>query len=286
MLFVTLFWGINFPAGKHATQHIDPYLITGTRILVAAAVFPLLLDRERRASLFRLETMRRLLPLGLLGVAINQILFLAGLQKTTPGHSAVLITMIPIFVALLARLFLKETLTTAAWMGILLAAGGASGVVLSGTAAQRDATLLGDALTLASTLAFASYTVLGRRRTRDFTALEIGSGAFLGAAPFAVGMLVFGVARQEWTGIPAAAWGSVAYMVFFSTIFCYSLHLWALTRLKAAEVAVFTNAQPLIGTGLSALFGMESPGPLFLASASLAIAGVLLVQIRRTGAPV
>ena len=73
---------------------------------------------------------------------------------------------------------------------------------------------------------------------------------------------------------------ALLYVLFFNTVVCYLLYFWALRTLRAAEVAVFSNFQPVLGTALSVAFGMETIGPLFLASGAVVLVGVWIVQAR------
>ena len=95
-------------------------------------------------------------------------------------------------------------------------------------------------------------------------------------------LLGVGFGRQAARGVEVGLDGVAAllYVLFFNTVVCYLLYFWALRALRAAEVAVFSNFQPVLGTGLSVAFGMEAVGPLFLVSGAVVLAGVWVVQAR------
>ena len=283
----TLLWGVNFPVMKFVVTRIDPVFVAGLRIPFGAAVFTLLVARHERRTLLRRGMLGKLLLLSLTGIVVNQVFVLTGLERTTVGHSAVLMAMIPIFVALFALWWLRERLSVAGWTGILLGAAGAAGVVASSARSGGDATLLGDALTLVATLAFAIYTVLGRDLVRATGARRVLAGAYLGALPAGFVLLGVGFERQAARSVEVGLDGVAAllYVLFFNTVVCYLLYFWALRTLRAAEVAVFSNFQPVLGTGLSVAFGMEVVGPLFVLSGAVVLAGVWVVQVRGAARP-
>jgi drug/metabolite transporter (DMT)-like permease len=288
ILVAAFLWGVNWPVMKFATARIDPFFIAGIRMFFGAAAFYFLLPRERRAGLFREGGLRPLLVLSVTGIVINQAFVLTGLERTTPGHAALLMALIPIQVALLALRWLRERMSPAGWLGILLGAVGAAGVVSSSPPAIRADTLLGDGLVLVATLAFAVYTVLGRDLVRRMGARRVLAGAYLGSLPAAAVLLGLGYVRQSastvdvgWEGMAA-----LAYVLVVNTVACYLLYFWALHSLRAAEVAICSNLQPVLGTALSAAVGMDVLGPLFSVSALVVLAGVWLVQSRGAPGPV
>ena len=283
MLIATLFWGGTFPVSKYLTGQMEPLLIAGLRLMIAGPILLLFLPRDQRRKLLRFSAMGRLLPLTITGILANQVCFMVGIQRTTPGHAAVIMAMIPIFVSLLARVFLRERLSVRAWLGVLIAAAGAVGVVLSAPGAERSATLLGDIFVLTGTLAFSVYIVLGRRLVREYGPRSATAGAFLGAVPFAPLLILLGLPHQDWSRVDPGGLAALAYVILFATLLTYSLFFWSLEHLSAVEAAVFANVQPVFATVLSALLGMDVLGPLFLAFAGAALLGVVLVQTSDSG---
>ncbi|MHC4606446.1 MAG: DMT family transporter, partial [Planctomycetota bacterium] len=150
----TVLWGINFPVAKYALEALDPFFVAGFRFAVAGLVFFFLIPRRRRPELFRRGMVGTIALLSLTGVVLGQLFFINGMERTTPGHSAVLMAMIPIFVAVFARLFLGERLKVLAWTGILLGGAGAAGVILSKPPGEGEATLVGDLMILGTTVSF------------------------------------------------------------------------------------------------------------------------------------
>lgn len=279
IMAVTVLWATNFTAGKIGTREIDPLFIASFRILATAAVFIALLPREQRR--FDRAEVRAVLPLALTGIVANHLCFAAGIKLTTPSHSAILHALIPVFVATLAWLLIRERMGPLGIVGMALAVAGALIVVLGASREELRGKLAGDVLTTVGVFAFSFYTVIGRRVVATMGGMRTIALAFALGIPFTLPLLAWGAARQDWGAVTWKGWAALAYMLVAGNLLAYSLHIYALSKLTAGRVAVFTALQPAIGIGVALLAGEDrATGPL-LAGASVALAGVVLVQFRR-----
>ena len=273
--FCTLFWAGNFTAGKIATRSgVDPYLIAGLRAVATAAFFYSLLP-DRRLSR---ADVRALLPLAIAGIAVNHVCFAVGIYHTTPSHSAIVHALIPVFVSVLAWILLKERLGPAAVFGLVLAVGGAMAVILGATSDERRGTWFGDLVTALGILGFSVYTVLGRGVLRTMGGLKAIAWSFVLSVPVMLPTTAVGAVRQDWGAVPWEGWVAFAYMWVFASVVCYRLHVYALERLKAGQVAAFTALQPAIGISIAILAGQDRLTWPLVAGAVLAVIGIVLVQ--------
>ncbi len=280
---ITLLWSGNFVAGKYATgsagqRGFDPLLIASIRIFCAAAFFPLLLNAEKRAGLKRPGLWKEILPLGLAGIVANQFFFAKGIELTSPSHSALVHALIPVFVLLIGWFFLGEKTRPLKILGFFLAIAGASYVALSISQEERSRTLPGDILTLAGAVSFAVYIVVGRRVLQRMDSLSAVTAAFIVSVPFSLPFFGYAAVRQDWGAVSPQAWWALAYMVVAATFICYTLHMYALSKIGPLRVAIFTNLQPILGTVIAQFFGQDLLQPVFAVCAVVVIAGVALVQ--------
>lgn len=277
---VTVLWAGNFTAAKIGVGQLDPWFISAVRIIATAAVYWLLLPPAQRR--FTRAELRAMLPLGLTGIAVNHVCFAAGMKITTPSHSAVIHALIPVFVGLLAWLLLHERFGPAGLFGFVLAVAGALVVVLGQSREELRGTWLGDLLTTVGILAFSLYTVLGRKALRTMDSVRAVTLTFVVAAFFMLPILAWSaVARQDWGAVTGKGWASLTYMFVAANLICYRLHIYALQHLKAGQVAAFTTLQPAIGIGVAVAAGVDVLTPTLLIGAVLALAGTVLVQLRK-----
>jgi drug/metabolite transporter (DMT)-like permease len=278
---VTLCWSLNFVLAHPAAVSFDPFLLTFLRAAVAALVFvPVVVVRSGRAVLGRANLLAAL-PLAVAVILGNQVLFLLATRHTTPAHVAILIATIPVFVTLLARVFLHERIAPLRVAGIAIAFAGVTLIALGrGGKGTLEPTLQGDLLALLAALAFASFTVankhlVGRVGAFPATALVYLAGAGL-LLPFALPSLLGGGLG----GHSALAWASAGYLTGAATIVAYPLFSYALSRLTASRVSAFTFLQPILAIVLSVALGWERLPAGTLLGGALAAAGVAVAQKR------
>lgn len=279
-VIITLLWSGNFVAGKYATgpDGLSPLLIASIRIFSAAAFFPLLLNANQRAVLRRPSMWRMILPLGLAGIVANQFFFAKGIELTSPSHSALVHALIPAFVLLIGWVFLRERTGRVPLLGVVLAIAGASYVAMTMPLEERDRTLRGDLLTLAGAISFSAYIVIGRNVLRKLDSLTAVTAAFIVSVPFSLPFFGWAAVRQNWGAVSAEAWMALGYMIVAATFICYTLHMYALSKIGPLRIAIFTNLQPILGTLIAEGFGKDRLTLEFALSAIVVIAGVAMVQ--------
>ncbi len=278
MSLITVIWAVNFPVAKFAVQEIPPVPLTMIRVAIATIAYASFLAGGKWRALFTREALVAVVPLAALGIVANQLLFIAGLERTTPARSAIVVALIPACVALLAHRFLGERLNRWKWIGIAVAF---VGVAIVEVPALRDAVgskyLLGDGITLLAVFAFSSYTILAKRALSRLGPLVAMAGCYIVAMVLLLPLLPTAIGH-EWGQVTRKGWLAVGYMAVAATVFAYLGHCWALSRIESGRVAVFTCLQPILAGFVSWIFLHEAlPAPL-LAGGAVVLAGVALVQ--------
>jgi drug/metabolite transporter (DMT)-like permease len=275
---VTVLWAGNFTAAKIGVGELDPWFISSFRIIVTGVVFWLLLPPEHRA--IKASDWKAILPLSLTGISVNHLCFAAGMRITTPSHSAVIHALIPVVVALVAWFMLGERLSPLGILGMAVAVGGALVVVLGAPREELRGQMLGDLITAVGIVSFSYYTVQGRRVLRSMDSVRAVALGFLFASPFMVPVIAWSAWHQPWGAVTWKGWAALAYMQVCASLICYRLHIYALQHLTAGRVAAFTTLQPAIGILVALAAGVDRATASLAAGAALALAGVVLVQIR------
>ena len=216
----------------------------------------------------------RLALFSIFGIVINQVCFIEGLARTTPTHSSLIVTTIPVWTLILAVLLGKERLrprkaiaSVVAFVGVLL-------VIRPGWGTVSAESLLGDTLTLINAASFALFLVISRPLLARLDPLVATT------ALFAFGSLAMAVVGlpELLTVTPASVsshiWWLGAFIVLMPTVGAYVIQAWALARVESSVVAFFIFLQPVIATGLSVTLLHERPGWPVLVGALLIFAGV------------
>ena len=269
----------TYLAAKRALVELSPFELALVRFTCAAAIYGVLLGRAR-PQVDR-EDLLPLVLLGAIAVPLNQGLFLLGLSRSSPGHAALMYALTPIFVFLIARARLGERATFAKLAGIAIAFAGVLVVLLArGVMAFRGqgSPLVGDLLILGAVVAWAVYAVWGKRYAErygavTFTGLSLGFGTLL--------YLPLGLATSrlsDFAALSTAGWSAVAYLVVVTSVVCYVIFYWAMARVEASRVAIWSNLQPVLTALLAwGAYGERLTAP-FLAGGAMVLAGVVLTE--------
>ena len=267
-----LFWSLNYVVGKVALREFPPVLLTCLRTTIAGTfILPIYLWRERgRPWTWTSRELGELLLLGIYGVIANQLFFVLGLAWTSVAHAAVIMTLMPILVLLLAAFLGQERITARKVLGMTIAAAGV-GVLQLERKSGSGATLLGDFCTFLCGISLAVFTVRSKQLMKRFGSLMINSVAYIGGslaiAPLTIWLSVrYGAGRAS-----AVAWWSVAYMAVFSSVLAYFIYNYALTYMPASRASAVSYLQPL-GATLLAVLLLGEP-----VTTTLAIGGILVL---------
>lgn len=285
LLVVQLAFGSQAVEGKLAMMPraaggagLAPEAIAMARMIGAAVFFQLLEAVARGRGRSRAPSLTRgdhawLCVLSLLGIAINQTLFLLGLRLTTSLSASLLSVTIPVFTALIAVFARQERASVRVGVGLFLALAGA--LQLTGVRSVDH----GAALVLVNSLSYALYLVLGRGVIQRLGALTVIRWIFTwGALVFApFGLLPMLAAFRDMTPLGA---GLLAYIVAVPTIVAYLANAWALGRSSATLVTIYIYLQPLVAAALAYVqFGQPVAASVVLAGAMI-LAGVTIVASR------
>lgn len=279
-----LFWSANFIFAKIAVREMPAFLAVCLRTVFSGLfMWPVYGFAQQRMD----ASMRKwsakdapmLLALGILGVLGNQALFVIGVSRTSVAHGSVITAMGPMFVLLGATLTGIEQLTFRKASGMIIAACGVAALQL-GRTHTGGATLTGDLIMVVASVAFAGFTVFGKRLASEFGAITVNTFAFVGGALLLLPYTLWELSRVNITEISSAAWIGVLYMALFPSIAGYMIYSNALRYLPASTVSSVSYFQPVVATVLAILFLGEQPGLAFAAGAALVLGGVYVTERR------
>jgi drug/metabolite transporter (DMT)-like permease len=245
--------------------------------MLGAAVFFLVFSRSTRQLAPTTGRERlQLAGLSILGVALNQALFMWGLRVTTPMAASLLGLIIPVVTAALAVVAGHERMTARTGIGLAIAAGGALWLTGVGPGSVVDR---GALVVLMNGLLYSAYLVYSRRLVQKLGAVTVVTWAFgWGALLFAPLGLPALLGAGDWT---ARAWLFLAYILAVPTIVAYLANAWALGRSSATLVTVYIYVQPVFAALLAWLQLGHGISERLFVSAVLILLGVGIVASRK-----
>ena len=290
-----LLFGVHYSVAREITAQLDPVAWTALRALLGlvtlAGLMVLLGRRWPRGRV----VWCRLTLLGVLGVALNQLMFNAGIARSTAIHGVLLMATVPAQTLALGVLMGQERLTARKLLSVLLGLCGVAllmrvdALALSGTSGDwlrtrdglpaarfADSMLAGDLLIFANSACYALFLALGKASTRVMDPLVLSAGVYLPGA--ALACLIGGpaLAAADLPGLPASVWLLIAFVVIGPTVGAYMLNLYALTRLPTSLVGLFINLQFVVAVASGMLWHGEALGARVMVAGLLVLGGVSL----------
>jgi drug/metabolite transporter (DMT)-like permease len=272
----------TYLAGKRAMSELPPVTVVLWRFLLSATVFCLLLAFTAGPRLPPRSAWPRILLLGLLAGPLNQMLFFYGLAHSTAAHAALFYALTPLGVYLLSLARGHERPSSRATFGILTAFAGVVVLLLGRGLASARGSLLGDLLILAAVSAWVVYTTESKPFAAAHGPVRSTAWSMVAAALLLVPVMPFALSPSLTLSASAPALGSIVYLALLTSVVAYLIWSYALSKVPASRVAIFSNLQPA-ATAIAAwlLLGESLHWELAIGGA-LIITGVRLTQ----GAPI
>jgi drug/metabolite transporter (DMT)-like permease len=252
-------------------QELSPVVVTSLRLLLGGLFVAIAAQATGERVRLSGAEVRRLFPIGIIA-AVHFLAFIAALYLTTVAHCLTLTYTAPLFIAALSRAILRERLPRRALVGIIVGLIGVA--VLAGFEPHLTRRMLmGDVLALTAGLAFALYSLFGRRERARIPLLTYASCVYLIAgaatAPFAVGFL----GRR----VKASTIAAIFAMALFPSALGHTLYNAALRRLHPSIPNLIATQEVTGGILLAWLLLNEAPPWNALAGAAITLIGVGLV---------
>ena len=278
-----IFWAFAFPLIKIGLEELSPVNLTIMRLLVACIVFLiLLLTIPNKFSKIHKKDILPIFLLGFTGIIIYHLGLNYGEQYISASAASLIIATIPIFVVILAVIFLKEKITLKIVLGIILSL---LGVVIISIVGKPDIPIeikyvSGAFAVLIGALVGAGYTVAGKKMLSRYSALSLTVYAFLfgsiGLIPFINNSLFEEVVAMSVTG-----WSVVIFLGICSTVISYVLWYVALEIKSASKISVYLYFIPVLSTIISYILFQDKITWLFVFGGALVILGLYIVNKQR-----
>lgn len=239
--------------GKFVLPFVPAFALVVFRLVGGAATFELLARRQQPSAPIPVADRRRLMGLGLLGLAFNQTAFLYGLRYTTAIHATILVATVPVIAALIGVMRGTERLTPLKGLGMALAGGGTVWLVGPDRLSFDHETLIGNLILEIGLVAYAAYLVYSRDLVRRHGSVASVRLIFRAAVIAVVPLGVWSFATLDWGAVPTSAWWWTGWIVLGPTVGTYFLNLWALKRTSSTVVAGFVYLQPVVTAAVAPL---------------------------------
>lgn len=275
---------------KFAQTDAPSLVIAALRLTLASLALAPIALKDRRMELRGLT--RADLMLGLLSglfLSIHFATWITSLEYTTIASSVVLVSTGPLWVALLAPLFLREPLTRPVLIGMTLALIGGIVIGMSDSCTWNNGlacpslnqvlhgrALFGNFLALTGALMVAGYLMIGRKLRIKISLVPY---IFLVYSTAAICLLAFMfVAGESPFGYTPMTYLWILLLALIPQLIGHSTYNWALAHLPASFVAITTLGEPIGSAVLAYFILQETPTTATLTGGVLILVGIYLAS--------
>jgi drug/metabolite transporter (DMT)-like permease len=252
-----------------------PSIVIATyRLGIASLILaPIALTRARN-ELFRLSR-REIILAGCSGVflALHFALWIASLRYTTVTSSVVLVTISPVFVAVVSYFLFREKITRRILIGIAVSIIGA--IIIGFNNWQLGgASVKGSILALLGAMAVAGYLLIGRKLRQKMGLL---SYIFLTYSSAAVILLVWSlIVGGSLTGYSGKTYLMFVLLALVPQLLGHSSFNWSLRFVPATMVTIAVLGEPVGATILAFAILKEVPSIIEIIGGILILGGIAL----------
>jgi drug/metabolite transporter (DMT)-like permease len=279
LISVQLMFGTWPIFGKIALRALPSTGLVALRVAGAALAFASLQYTIGRAQKISKGDYARLALYALLGVVLNQFLFVKGLSLTTVINATLLGTTIPVFTLLVSLTLGYDRLTIRKTLGISLAAAGVIYLLYPERNFSSDSAF-GNLLIILNSISYGAYLAISKDILRRYGALTVITWIFIFGSLMTIPIGGYALAGTPLHAAGAGVWLAVIYIILFPTVGAYYLNAWALARVEPSTVAVYIYLQPLIAFALAPLVLNEKWNPRTWLASALIFSGVAVVTWR------
>lgn len=267
---------------------MDVYLFNAIRLTFSAVVLGIVVWIQKPQMLNRLsETVsvnRQVFHVAFFAFMTGfayQLLFLWGINATSAGNTAIIMSGMPMWTAILAWAILRERLSRASWIGMLTAICGTLIVTLTkatGTSGDQSI-VVGNLLVSMAAFSWALASVVSRPIMKNTSPVALAFWGVAGTLPLHIG-LAWQTLPDAWSAMTQPRlMSAMLYSGIFSTGLAIAMWNYGVKQLGAAHAAGFQNLVPVIALIASWLLIGEVPFLLQLLGGILIIGGLIVMRV-------
>lgn len=282
LIIANMIWGAASPIFKFALENVPPFTLAFIRFFFASMIFlPTALNKWQDLS------KRRLLEIflvGFFGIFINITFFFLGLQKTESINAPIIASSGPVFLYILSVIFLKEKPRRKVFIGMIISLLGVLVVVLSPIFLDGKQIVCGqiegNVFFMMATIGSVVSTIIDKDLMKKINPYVVSFlSFFISSIMFLPFMLV---ELRTWNifQINAAGLVGILFGVLFSSAMAYYLYYYAMTKIPAQEVGLFTYIDPVIAVVIAIPLLKEYPTVYFFIGTILVFLGIYIAEGR------
>lgn len=284
LVFVSVVWGANFGISRLAMDSFNPVVFAVLRFGLAVPIFFVILKLTEGNIGIPWRLVPRIALVGLLGITLLEILVLYSIKYTTLANASLLnVAPWPIFAALFAPLFMKETITKRLVAGGFISIVGVSFVILGGGAGfdLSSQNMLGNAMAFGVSIIGALYNLSTLSMMKQYSALRISTWIITFGTLFMLPLTIGGWGQTDWQALGTGHYLSIAFNVLICTIAAFVIWNYCMFKIGPTRANFFRYAVPAAAVLAGYVMFDERVSLLQICGAGCMAAGLIWITLDR-----
>lgn len=263
-------WGSLYVVSKIALRTIPPVTVLMLRYLVAVPALYLILKVRGALRPVQKKHGLTIAAIGFTGYFASFCLQMLGINRLTGSVSSLLGAMNPIFIPILAALFLGEKLTARKVLCVAVSMTGV--VIIVGVGGTVD--LWGAVLMLLSVFLWSTASIIIRKLAGQYDPMQVAMMAMIVALPFTGAWAAMELQTSSCVFTVSSVL-AVLFMGLVGTATAHSLWNYSLSKMDASFCSMFYPMQPLVSSVLGVIVLGERITANFLIGGVIICCGII-----------
>lgn len=278
LLIASILWSSAPTVGKLLVAHADPFVIVFYRFAIASVIiFPFFL-REKKTT----QLLLQLVPVALCN-AFNALFYYSGIKLTTANAAAIIGISVPLIVAVLAPIVIRETISRKRLAGVLIGLFGVVCIVVLPLIQKGESlsgNFLGNLLIIGSALSWSFYVLLSRKMLANKTSSPLVATSMNFFVTTIITGLVGMITGQSFMvqSITVTYIGVLLFAAIGITICTYFLFQWAVQHISAITASLKEYVQLVGGIAINGIILGEKFTFGYFIGAVLVVFGVIVAS--------
>ena len=288
---VAVIWGFGWPAGRVVANDVLPFTASWIRYIIATFCFLAYLKFSKQWMFPNKSEWKILFLIGFFSTCVYQAFFMFGMQYTAAGDASLMITFNPIFTAILAVIFLKESMHWNLVTGLLMGITGVGILFYYSPNVEIDFVdrAIGDLLIAGAALAWACNTILMKKAMTEndeissnpLNPLELTVWSSVAGLILLTPIMAAETMAQGFILPSADGWIGLVFLAIFSTVVAYVWFADGIIKIGASMSALYVYLVPPFGI-LGGYLLLDEKLGLSLAFAFVLITGGVFIAQSKT----
>jgi drug/metabolite transporter (DMT)-like permease len=259
ILLAVIIWGVNMSFVKMALREFSPQGFNGLRLILTSCILLLLVWARGEGLSVKKRDFWPLLLIGIIGNTLYQILFIEGINRTTASNTSLILSMTPVFVAVISTSLRFEKIHWAAWMGIGIS-------------------FIGLYMIFLATIFWAAYTVFSKPFFERISPLKFTAATVALGTIFYLPVAARDILAVPFSAISIKAWGLLFFSSVFALVFGVVVWYYSVKRIGNSKTAIYNNLTPVFSIIFASIFLFERISPFQILGALIILSGVYMTR--------